>query len=359
MDEELGFEPENVLTARITLPEARYPEWPQRHLFWGDLMARIRGLPGVEAAGLTSALPLSRPADGGSFQIEGREWDDGEGPSIDKKTASPGYFTAMGIPVLEGRAFSSQDRSDSPLVTVVSESVARRFFPNESPLGRKIRIGWWGNEFVEIVGVVGDVKQVGADQGAEVAAYLPQAQTGAPDATLVIKVRGEPYSLTGSVRSVVLELDRGQPIYNVTNMDDLMIGSLARRTALTTLLLGLSVIALVISCLGVYAVTAQAVRGRSQEIGIRMALGASGKNVLRSVVLTESWVIAVGILFGLGAAAAMTRALETVLFGVTALDPLTLIVSVATLGGVALLAVLGPALRAARIDPAESLAANR
>ena len=180
-----------------------------------------------------------------------------------------------------------------------------------------------------------------------------------PDATLVMKATGEPYGLTSQVRSVVLDLDRGQPIYSVTTMDDLMIGSLARRTALTSLLLGLSIIALMISCLGVYAVTTQAVRGRSQEIGIRMALGASGQNVLRSVILTESKVIAVGILFGLGAAAAMTRALETVLFGVTTLDPLTLTVSVTTLGGVALLAVLGPALRATRIDPAGSLAANR
>ncbi len=359
MDEDLGFQPENVLTARITLPEARYPEWPQRHLFWDNLVERVRELPGVEAAGLTSALPLSRPAEGGSFQIEGRGWEHGAEPSIDKKTASPGYFSAMGIPVLEGRAFSPQDRSDSPLVTVVTESVAHRFFPNESPLGRKIQIGWWGDEFVEIVGVVGDVKQVGPDQGAEVAAYLPQTQTGAPDATLVIKATGEPYGLTSQVRSAVLDLDRGQPIYGVTTMDDLMIGSLARRTALTSLLLGLSIIALVISCLGVYAVTTQAVRGRSQEIGVRMALGASGQNVFRSVILTESKVISVGILFGLGAAAAGTRALETVLFGVTTLDPLTLIVSVTTLGGVALLAVLGPAIRATRINPAGSLAANR
>ncbi len=301
----------------------------------------------------------SHDGNAGSFQIEGQEWPDGEGPSIDKKSASPGYFAAMSIPVLEGRAFSPQDRLDSPLVTVVSESMARRFFPNGSPLGRKIRIGWWGNEFVEIVGVVGDVKQVGPDQGPEIAAYLPQTQTGAPDATLVIKATRDPYGLTSPVRTVVLELDQGQPIYSVTTMDDLMIESLARRTALTSLLLGLSIIALVISCLGVYAVTTQAVRGRRKEIGIRMALGASGQNVLHSVILTESRVIAVGILFGLGAAAAMTRALDTLLFGVTALDPLTLIVSVGTLGAVALLAVLGPALRAARIDPADSLTADQ
>jgi putative ABC transport system permease protein len=358
-DEELGFEPENILTARMTLTEARYPEWSQRHRFWGDLLERVRALPGVEAAGLTSTLPLSRPADAGAFQIEGQEWPDGEGPSIDKKSASPGYFATMGIPVLEGRAFGPQDRSDSPLVTVVSESMAHRFFPNESPLGRNIRTGWWGNEFVEIVGVVGDVKQVGPDQGPEIAAYLPQTQTGAPDATLVIKVTREPYGLTSPVRSAVLDLDQGQPIYSVTTMDDLMIDSLARWTSLTSLLLDLSIIALIISCLGVYAVTTQAVRGRRQEIGIRMALGASGQNVLHSVILTESRVIAAGILFGLGAAAVMTRALETLLFGVTALDPLTLIVSISTLGGVALVAVLGPALRAARIDPAESLAANQ
>ena len=359
MDEDLGFAPENVVTARITLPEARYPEWSQRHQFWDDLVEGVRELPGVEAAGLTSALPLNQTPDGGTFQIDGREWDAGEGPSIDKKTASPGYFVTMGIPVLEGRAFSPQDRADSPLVTVVSESVARRFFPNESALGRKIRIGWWGNEFVEIVGVVGDVKQRGPDQATEIAAYLPHSQTGAPDATLVIKATRDPYSLTSSVRSVVLGLDQGQPIYSVSTMDDLMIGSMARRTALTSLLMGLAVIALLISCLAVYAMTAQAVRARGQEIGIRMALGASSETVLRSVILTESRVIAAGILLGLGAAMATTRVLETLLFGITTSDPLTLVMSVTTLAGVALLAVLGPALRAARIDPAGVLGANQ
>jgi predicted permease len=353
--QDLGFDAANVLTARITLPEARYAEWSERHRFWGDLVERINALPGVEAAGLTSALPLNRTPDAGPFQIAGRGWDAGEGPSIDKKSAAPGYFAAMGIPVVEGRTFTAQDRSDAPLVTVVSETMARQFFPDEPALGQRIRIGWWGNELVEIVGVVGDVKQRGPDQGAEIAAYLPQAQIGAPEATLVIKASREPYALSSAVRDVVLELDRAQPIYSVTTMDDLMVRALARRKALTTLLLGLSAIALLISCLGVYAVTAQAVRGRNQEIGIRMALGASGHEVLQSVMLTESPWIAGGVLFGVVVTAFTTQALESMLFGVTAMDPFTLLASVSILGGVALLAVLVPARRAARIDPAGTL----
>jgi putative ABC transport system permease protein len=203
------------------------------------------------------------------------------------------------------------------------------------------------------------VKQVGLDQGAEVAAYIPHAQTGAPDATIVIKASREPYTLAAPLRTAVLELDQGQAVYGITTMEDVVGGSLTRQTALTSLLLGLSLIALVISCLGVYAVTSQAVRGRRQEIGIRMALGATGQDVLRSVVLAESRVIAVGIVLGLAVAVATTRALESLLFGVTALDSVTLIASVLTLGGVALLAVLGPALQAARIDPAGSLSADR
>lgn len=354
LDEELGFEPGGVLTARITLPETRYPEWPQRHRFFEELVERVGALPGVEAVGLTGALPLTG-GDFGTFQIEGQEWEDERGPSIGKKSASPGYFSALGIPVLAGRAFTLQDRLDAPLVAVISESMARRFFPNDDPLGKRVRIYWWDDEFTEIVGVVGDVKQSGWDQGAELAAYRPQAQIGAPDAVIVIKTTRDPYDLTLPVRSAVLDVDPDQPIYGVTTLDDLVGASLKRRTALTSLLVGLSIIALVISCLGVYAVTSQAVRGRSREIGIRIALGASGPNVLRSVILTESRVIAAGILLGLGGAAATTRALDSLLFGVTRLDALTLIVSVSTLGGVALIAALVPARRATRIDPAGSL----
>jgi putative ABC transport system permease protein len=358
MAEDLGFEPGNVITARITLSEARYPEWVQRHGFWDDLVARVREVPGVEAVGLTSALPLSQTPDGGTFEIEGRAWEVGDGPSLDKKTASPGYFAAMGIPVLEGRAFDEQDRSDAPLVTIVSESMARRFFPDEPAIGKKIRVGWWGNDFVEIVGVVGDVKQRGPDQGVEIAAYLPQTQTGAPGATLAIKAAGEPYALTGAVREAVLDLDQGQPIYGVATLDDLKAGSMARRSALTSLLLGLSLIALVISCLGVYALTAHSVGGRRQEIGVRMALGATGNAVLRSVVLSEGRVVAVGLAIGLGAAAVLTRVFEAMLFGITPWDPLTLSLSVAMLGAVAFLAILAPALKAARTDPAGALASR-
>lgn len=359
LNESLGFETDRVLTARITLPTAQYPEWFQRHRFFEELTERVAALPGVQAVGLTSALPISRPADGGPFQIEGRDWENGDGPSIGKKSASPGYFAAMGIPVLEGRAFTADDRTDSPLVTVVSQSMARRFFPNESPLGKKIRVGWWGNDFLEIVGVVGDIKQSGREQGDEFAAYIPHAQTGAPDATIVINAGTDPYSLTSALRSAVLEIDRGQPIYRVTSLDELVDGSLARQTALTTLLLGLSLIGLVISCLGVYAVTTQAVRGRRQEIGIRMALGANGQDILRSVMWAEGGVIGVGLLLGLGAVMLTTQAMETVLFGVTSLDPITLITSISTLGGIALIAAFVPALRAAKVDPAGSLSADR
>ena len=355
MDQELGFEARSVLTARLTLPETRYGEWADRHLFWDELSRRLHGLPGVEAVGLTGELPLAATPDGGGFSIEGLEWSGAGGPSIDKKTASPGYFEAMRIPVLQGRGFWPQDRMDSPRVTVITESFAERFFPGESPLGRKIRLGWWGDEFVEVVGVVGDVKQRGADQGAELASYLPLAQVGAPSVTVAVRTDEPPYLMAGAIRATVSDLDPGLPIYDVRSMEELLTTSLAQRTSLTSLLVGLSVIALIISCLGVFAVSAQVVRGRRQEIGIRMALGASGESVLRAVVLSELRVVALGLLFGLAATALLTRSMETLLFGVTALDPLTLALSSSLLGVVALIAVLGPALRAARTDPAGSL----
>ncbi len=355
MDEQLGFAPNNVLTLRINLPETTYPEWSQRHQFFDKLAQGIQALPGVENAALTSALPLRSAGDGGAFAIEGREWPGGDGPSITKKAASAGYFATMGIPIVAGREFTPMDRIDMPLVTVVSRSMASRFFPGEDALGKKIRLDWWGNELAEIVGVVGDVKQAGRDQGDEIAAYLSQAQIGAPDATMVIKTTVPPLGVAGSVRDAVLAIDPNQPIYAISTMDDVVSGSLASQRTLTSLLLALAAVALVISCLGIYAVTAQVVRGRREEIGIRMALGASGPRVLGSVMAKEGRVVAAGLLLGLGGAAASTSAMETLLFGVTRLDGLTLAASVATLGGVALLAALGPSLRAARTDPASAL----
>lgn len=354
-DQDVGFESVGVLTARVTLPEPRYPDAADRVRFFNNLVERLEALPGVGAVGLTSALPLSGRGDRGTFEIEGRKWENGDGPSIGKRSASAGYFAALGIPVIEGREFTTRDRSGAPPVTVISESVARRFFPDGDALGKRINIEWWGSEFMEIVGVVGDVKQSSLDEGPEIAAYRPQAQIGAPDATIVIKATGDPYGLVGAVRSAVLEADPDQPIYEVIAFDDLVKGSVARQSALTSLLLGLSIIALVISCLGVYAVTAQAVHRRGHEIGIRMALGARGPDVLRSVMMAESRVIGMGILFGLVGVVVATRLLEALLFGVTRLDPPTLAVSIAALGGVALLSVLGPALKASRIDPARSL----
>jgi len=353
--EEVGFEPAGVLTARVTLPEPRYPDGTDRVRFFNNLVERLEALPGVEAVGLTSALPLTGRGDAGPFEIEGREWENGDGPSIGKRSASAGYFAALGIPVLTGREFTTRDQTGTPPVTVISESTARRFFPDQDPLGKRINIDWWDSEFMEIVGVVGDVKHSSLDEGSEIAAYRPQSQIGAPDATIVIKSTGEPYSLTTPLRSAVLEADPDQPIYEVIAFDDLVKGSVARQSALTSLLLGLSIIALVISCLGVYAVTAQAVRRRGREIGIRMALGARGPEMLRSVMVAESRVIGVGILLGLVGVVLATRLLEALLFGVAPLDPPTLAVSIAALGVVALLAALGPALKASRIDPARSL----
>lgn len=358
LDVDLGFEPAGVLTAHVTLPEPRYPDAAQRHAFWNDLVDRVGTVPGVAEAGLTSALPLSRTPDGGSFDIEGRPWDGAEAPSIDKKAASPGYFAAMGIPVLEGRAFGPEDREDSRPVTIVSQSMARRYFPDESALGRRIRLHWWGDDFLEIVGVAGDIRQRGPDEEAEIAAYVPYAQIGATDAALVVRATGNPTGLTNAVRDAVLELDPEQPIYAVSTLDELVVAAVGSRSALRSLLLAVSGLALLISCIGVYGVTAQAVRRRRHEIGVRKALGASGTSLLGVTMLAEARVIGVGVVLGLAAAAMATRSLRAFLFGISALDPTTLLVSVAALGSAGLLAVLGPAWRAARTDPRRCLSGS-
>ncbi len=355
LDEELGFEPQGVLTARASLPELPYPRATDRIRFFNGLVERLERLPGVEAVGLTSALPLSGRNDTGTFEIEGREWEDGDGPSIGKRSASAGYFAALKIPVLAGREFTKSDHSEALQVAVVSESLARRFFGDADPLGKRINIGWWGSEPLEIVGVVGDVKQSSLDQDAEAAAYRPQAQIPAPNATMVISTTQDPYGLVAAVRSAVLEADPNQPIYDVIALGDLVRESASRRSALMSLLLGLSIVALVISCLGVYAVTAQAVRRNGPEIGLRLALGAQGSDVLKSVMVAESKLIGLGLVLGLAGVLAATRLLEALLFGVTPFDLPTVATSAAALGGVAMLSALGPAVRASRIDPARSL----
>ena len=355
LDEDLGFESQGVLTARVTLPESQYPEATDRVRFFDSLVERLESLPGAEEVGLTSALPLSGRNDTGTFEIDGKEWEDGDGPSIGKRSASAGYFAALGIPVLAGREFATRDHAEALPVTVISESAARRFFPGEDPVGKRINIGWWGSDLMEVVGVVGDVKQSSLDEGPEAAAYRPQAQIGAPDATIVIRTTGDPYGLVTSVRSAVLDADPNLPTYEVIALDDLVRGSASRQSALMSLLLGLSIAALVISCLGVYAVTAQAVRRSGREIGIRLALGARGSDVLKSVMAAESKVIGLGILMGLVGALVVTRLLGALLYGVSPFDLPTVAASVAVLGGVALLSALGPAVRASRIDPARTL----
>ena len=278
MQEDLGFSPESVLTAQVSLSGARYEEWDDRHEFWRRVGDEVRTLPGVTHAGFGTALPLGRGPDGGSFRIEGRVWS-GEGPSLDKMAVSPGYFAALEIPVIEGRTFEERDRAGSRGVVVISESVAARHFPGESPVGRRIHVGWWGDDYLEVVGVVGDVRFAGPDQDAALMAYLPLAQTGAPDAILVAKTTLDPLTLTNAVRAAVLDQDRQQPIHDVRTMEDYRTGALASRSALLSLLLGLSAVGLVISCLGVFAVTAQAVRARRREIGIRLALGATSASI--------------------------------------------------------------------------------
>lgn len=271
---------------------------------------------------------------------------------------SPGYFAALGIPVVEGRAFDVRDRADSPGVIMISRSAAERYFPGESAIGRRIRVGWWGEEFREIVGVVDDVRFAGPDQDVSVMSYLPMSQTGAPDALLVARTTLDPLALTGAVRSAVLEQDPGRPIHNIRSMEDYREGALGSRSALLSLLLGLSAIGLVISCLGVFAVTSQAVRARRREIGIRLALGQTSEGVLQSVLLSEGWVIALGLVGGLVTTVAVTRVLEAFLFGVSALDPMTLLMSVGLLGAVALAAVARPAWEASMIDPAGCLSSE-
>ncbi|HSB12381.1 MAG TPA: ABC transporter permease [Blastocatellia bacterium] len=350
----LGFAPDNVMTMQINLPGSKYAEGPRRVEFFNRLLERLRDVPGVVDAAAISQVPFS----GGNWAMEATlEGRDGAGEppiSADTRAVTPGYFRTMGIPLVHGRYFTEQDRDNSPLTLIVSEKFAERCWPGEDPIGKRFKAGT-GNPFGTVVGVVGNVRSLSLDDAGRPAFYFAYGHIAMPRLTVVIHTKSEPEALTAAFRSQVLALDDELPIFNIRPMSQI-VSSAAGQPRFQTVLLGsFAALALLLAAVGTYGVMSFAVAERRHEVGVRMALGARPGDVIRMIVWEGARLSLGGVAAGILAAFALTRVMASLLFEVSATDPLTFILTSSLLTGVALAACFIPARRATRVDPMTAL----
>ena len=352
-----GFAPDNVLTAEIGLPEQKYADDKQIADFYRQVIARVKTLPGVQAVGAVSHLPLSGAEEIDGFSIEGRPESESELTSADFRVIAPDYFHAMRIPLLRGRNFDERDRLDAPHVMVIDEAFARRFFPGEDPLGKRIDEdgSHSRHSFFTVVGVVGSVKHSGLSAEARPSMYLSYEQSGWQNMTLTIRAAGDPTNLAASVRGEVLAVDKDQPVTKISTMAETFARAVAPQR-FNMLLLGLfAAVAMILATVGIYGVIAYTVSQRSRELGIRIALGASRGDILKLVVGQAMLMTLIGVGVGLAGALALTRLMSGLLYGVSATDPSIFISISLLLASVALFASYIPARRAMKVDPIVAL----
>ena len=352
-----GVDPHNVLTFRATLPREKYPKPEQQLNFYKQLVERTRSLPGVESVGTIDALPFT---DDGSTQpvaIEGRPAVEfAMQPEVAVRTISPGYLRTLRIPLLAGRDFSETDSLDSPAAIVISESMAREFWPDENPVGKRLTLSFFPGKVREVIGVAGDVKFRGLDSRKSLATvYVPLAQITFWNQAMVVRTSRDPASSASAMAVAVHQQDPDQPLRDVRTMDDILADSLSQQRFSMLLLASFAGLALVLAAVGIYSVLAYAVRQRQREIGIRMALGAQLDDVLRMVVAEGMRPALIGVVLGLAGALALKRAVSSLVFGVSESDPLTFLSVSVLLATVALVASIMPAYRATKVDPMRAL----
>jgi putative ABC transport system permease protein len=360
-DVETGFDAENLLTLQLALPEGRYPEPSRVAGFYQRLLEEVGTLPGVTAAGAVSSLPLSGNYNSASYAIEGRVAPPGDaGPHGAPRAVTPGYFATMRIPLVKGRLIGEGDTAQSKPVIVVDEDVVRRYFADRDPLGARVNLTFeqmpdgtplWR----EIVGVVAHLRNESLAQESNEQLYYPHAQRPASMMSLAVRAGGDPLALADAVRGRVRAIDPDQPLYDVRTMTSRVEEALAPARSSTGLFAAFAALALLLAAVGVYGVISYSVAQRTQEIGVRMALGARRRQVLGQVVGQAAALAAVGLAAGLAGALALTRLLASLLFEVSATDPATFAAVPLLLVGVAVLAAWLPARRAARVDPAVAL----
>ncbi len=354
MHVDLGFNPDRLLSVSLSLPDARYPSPEQQQFFYDDVLNRISSLPGVESAALVNVTPLNNSFNS-SFRISPATSSDSNQPLAASRLVSPGYFKTMGIPLLLGRPFDEKDSRASARVAIVTKEFARRFLPADNLLGQKVATSWSNDEFMEIVGVVGDVKAGRIEGQLQLGVYIPHKQTIRSSMTFMIRTASNPESIIPTVRKTILAVDKNQPVEAA--------GTVAQRVALLTanrritlMLLGIfSGLALFLATLGLYGVLSHIVSYRTHEIGIRMALGASRPQILGNILSQGMRLVFVGLVVGLAGALALSRYLGSLLYSVSAFDPVTFFTVPIVVAAVASAACYLPARRATRVDPMVAL----
>ncbi|MEK6322863.1 MAG: ABC transporter permease [Acidobacteriota bacterium] len=354
---DLGFNADNLLTMRVSLTEGRYNPGT-RCVFYDECLARVGAVPGVRDAALTMSLPIKGASWGRVFIASDKPVPSrADLPRSDNIPVSRNYFETMGMRLLRGRSFSATDTTESAPVVVINETLARGIWPGEDPIGKRLKQSYPENEapWREVIGVVNDIKLNGVDRPISMQTYLPYAQEPRPSVGVVVRTHDNPLAVAASVEQAIHSIDKDLPVYSIWTMDQLLANSLAQRRLTLVLLASFATLALLLAAVGVYGVVSYAVRQRTHELGIRIALGAQAHDVL-TLILTQGLKLALlGVALGLGAALALTRWMESLLFGVRPTDPLTLGVIAAGLLGVAVVACWIPARRATKVDPMAAL----
>ncbi|WP_224242187.1 ABC transporter permease [Hyalangium gracile] len=354
-----GFQPEQVLMVELTTPRPNTTRPDQVLTNSHRLLDEVRALPGVVEAGTINLLPLSGVDSCQPVLVEGRPLGSGPPPCAEARTSSPGYFRALGIPLLSGRVFDARDTESAPRVAVINSAMARRFFPQEDPVGRKVSVGNPASPtWLEVIGVVGDVRQLGLEKESSPELYQSQLQVPAWQYTLVVRAERDAGTLLAAVRGVARRIDPEMPLFNIRTAEALLSGAMAQ-PRFRALLLGLfAALAVGLAAVGIAGVVSWSVAQRTREIGIRVALGARPRDVLRLVMGQGMAAVLVGIGLGLAGAAVLTRVLEGLLFGLSATDPVSFAAGVVALMGTSLLASYLPTRRALRVDPVVALRAE-
>ncbi|MBI3404938.1 MAG: ABC transporter permease [Acidobacteria bacterium] len=371
LTENPGFNSENVLTMRLSLPSATYRQGFKQVQFFEDITARIAGLSGVQSVGGISWLPLGGSGSATTFDVLDRPMPpEGEHPVADVRFVTRDFFRAMGTPLLSGRTFEDRDAVAEPQVPprgnptapapalrtiLVNQALAKMYWPNEDPIGKRLQMDWGEMQTAEIIGVVSDVKLTSLETDPRPTIYWYHQQIPSQFMAVVVRVSGDPLQLVGAIKSQVAALDKNVPVAHISTMDNIVASSVSLRRFNLTLLGVFAGVALLLAAVGIYGVISYSVVQRTHEIGIRMALGAQRAHVLRLVLSSGLKMTAIGLGVGIAGALALTRFIATLLFHVQPADPLTFVGVAALLLGVAVLAALLPARRAARVDPLVAL----
>ncbi len=355
-----GFRSDHVLTMRLVVPETKYKDFSKRTEFFQRVLDRVKLLPSVKAVAFTSALPLTWRGGTNGFTPENVALQRGVTYDANDRVVTPGYFEAMRIPLVRGRMLNDGDGKDAPLVGMINETMARKFWPGQDPIGKRFKVDGPDENppWVRIVGVIGDVRQMGLNEPPRQEMYFPYWQGNhnwMVPRDLVIRTHGDPHDLETAARYAVWSIDRDQPVSNVMTLDELLDQEVAQRRVQTMLLKTLALLALILACVGIYGVLSYVVARRTQEIGVRVALGADSGRIFRTVAGAGMGLTAIGIGTGVIASMLLSRFLVSLLFDVRPIDPLTYFGAVAVFTSIALLACYIPARKASRVDPMVAL----